>query len=206
MISRPHSSNSQASAPWYDNCLNDLEMMPSVSAGDRCRWRQEGDLSGEDCPMSNLKLGRIGVLAFALSLIGLVGFAAQKTAQIQPAVHSEHSEMMLTCAKACSDCQRACDSCSTHCARMSNEGQKEHLSSLMSCQDCATVCAAASQIVSRGGPFSNLICTACADACGRCAKECEKFPNDKHMKSCAEECHKCEKACQSMTKHMASSK
>jgi hypothetical protein len=172
--------------------------------------RQELSLEPGDKPssdrsfaMNTLKFGRIGAMACGLSLIALVGFA-QQLPQIQPGAHAEHSEMLQMCAKACADCQLSCDSCSTHCARMLNDGQKEHLASLMTCQDCADVCSAASQIVSRGGPFSNVICSACADACGRCAKECEKFPNDKHMKTCAEECRKCEKSCQGMVKHVAS--
>jgi hypothetical protein len=154
--------------------------------------------------MNTLKFGRVGAAALVFSLIGFASLAAQQAPQIQPAAHSEHHEMMDSCAKACSDCQRACDSCSTHCARLVNEGKKEHLASLMTCQDCAAICSTASQIVSRGGPFSTVICTAGTDACGRCAKECEKFPGDKHMKMCSEECRKCEKACQSMVKSMAS--
>jgi len=51
-----------------------------------------------------------------------------------------------------------------------------------------------------------LICEPCAEACSRCGKECEKFPNDQHMKRCAEECRKCEKACRDMVKHMAEPK
>lgn len=115
----------------------------------------------------------------------------------------EHEGMMLACAKACSDCQRACDSCATHCADMLAEGKKDHKVTLATCRDCASVCAAASQIVARGGPFSVTICTACAEACAKCAKECEKFPDNKHMKMCAEECRKCEKSCTDMIKHMA---
>ena len=39
-------------------------------------------------------------------------------------------------------------------------------------------------------------------ACDRCAKECEKFPQDQHMAACAEECRKCEKACKAMLPHV----
>jgi hypothetical protein len=86
---------------------------------------------------------------------------------------------------------------------MLQEGKKAHLTTLATCQDCATVCAAAAQIVSRNGPFSNAICTACADTCAGCAKECEKFPEDTHMKACAQECRKCEQACRQMLKTTA---
>jgi len=114
---------------------------------------------------------------------------------------SHHMQAFDQCAKECSDCQRACDSCAHHCAHMIASGKKEHLSSLQTCQDCATHCSAAACIMSRKGPFSDLICTACAEACARCGKECEKFPDDQHMKACAEECRKCEKACREMLKH-----
>ena len=115
----------------------------------------------------------------------------------------DHHEMMQACAKACSDCQRMCDMCGTHCALKVRDGEKAHLTTLQTCQDCATICAAASQIVARSGPFSDSICKSCAEACDRCAKACEKFPDDKHMKACTEECRKCEKACRDMLKHMA---
>jgi hypothetical protein len=111
---------------------------------------------------------------------------------------------MQACAKACSDCQRACDTCTTYCAHLMAEGKKEYLTTLMSCQDCAAVCAAAAQIVSRGGPHSVLICECCAKACDQCGTACEKFSDDKQMKSCAEECRRCEKACRAMIKHMGS--
>ena len=85
-------------------------------------------------------------------------------------------------------------------------GTKEHMTTLATCQDCADFCAAASQIVSRGGPFAAEICKACAEACAMCAKECEKFPDDEHMKMCAVECRKCEKACREMVGHAGHAK
>jgi hypothetical protein len=117
------------------------------------------------------------------------------------AKHKMHGEHLLACAKACSDCQRECDACASHCAHKTAEGMKEHLKTLMTCQDCADFCAAAAQIVARGGPFAMLICQPCAEACAACGKECEKFPDDEHMKRCAAECRKCEKACRDMLQH-----
>ncbi len=123
---------------------------------------------------------------------------SQQQADETGAGHKEHDPMMAACAKACSDCQRACDMCSTHCSHLLAAGKKEHALMLATCQDCADTCVAAAQIVARGGPFAGLICGACADACSRCAKECEKFPNDAQIKMCAAECRKCEKACREM--------
>lgn len=150
--------------------------------------------------MNTMKSGA-GVTTVALVVLSLCGFAQQGQTQEKKADHMEHNEMMQACAKACSDCQRACDMCSTHCSHMLGEGKKEHSVTLATCQDCSTVCSGASQIVARGGPFSGIICAACVDACAKCATQCEKFPDDKHMKMCAEECRKCEKACRDMLKH-----
>jgi hypothetical protein len=158
--------------------------------------------------MTLMKFGGFSLALFAITFLALGGFATEaqtqeKCAPSDKAAATGHPHTHVTglaCAAACSDCQRSCDGCATHCAHLLFEGQKAHFATLATCQDCATVCAAASQIVARGGPFSHVICTACADACERCAKECEKFPGDMHMKACAQECRKCEKACREMLK------
>jgi len=140
----------------------------------------------------------------ALAIFGLMAFAQQGQTQEKAVNPMKHAAIMQECAKACSDCQRACDLCASHCAKMLQEGKKEHLATLATCRDCATVCAAAAQIVARGGPFAALICEACVKACDQCATACEAFPDDEHMKACAEECRRCEKACQEMLKHISS--
>ncbi len=151
--------------------------------------------------MSILKLGSICSMAFMLIVFQVLAIAQQSTTS-ETSDHKQHSETMRECARACSDCQRACDCCATHCGRLASEGEKDHLTTLVTCQDCASVCTAGTQIVARGGPFSALICQSCADACARCGKECEKFAGDQHMKMCADECRKCEKACREMAIEM----
>jgi hypothetical protein len=146
------------------------------------------------------QLGFASGVVTALFVV-LVGPALAQNPAAAPASGHEHHEMFLNCAKACGDCERMCDSCAAHCAAMLAEGKKEHIVTLKSCQDCADVCVAAAKITARGGPLSATICQACADACDQCAKNCEKFSDDKHMKACAEECRKCEKACKEMIKH-----
>jgi len=149
----------------------------------------------------------VAVAALGLGTMSLLAYGQQEgnrrenTARQQPAAHAEHSTMLQSCAKACGDCQRQCDACSTHCAHQLHAGKAEHAKTLFACQDCADVCAAAAQIVARGGPFSATICKACADACAQCAKECDAFPDDEHMKRCADECRTCEKACREMLGH-----
>jgi hypothetical protein len=147
--------------------------------------------------MNRRQFAATGLATVALGAVSKHASAQQQT-DGSGSGHNEHDQMMATCAKACSDCQRACDMCSTHCSHLLASGKKEHIVTLATCQDCADTCATAAQIVSRGGPFAGLICAACADACSRCGKECEKFPNDEHMKMCAAECRKCEKACREM--------
>ena len=160
--------------------------------------------------MTVLRFCGLTATSFVLTFVYLDGFPAagqskdQATAvQTKKSDHHDHKKMFQECAKACSDCQRACDSCNIHCLHQLRAGKQEHLPSLLTCQDCATICASASEIVARGGPFSKAICEACVVACDQCAKECEKFPDDEHMKECAQECRKCEKACREMLKHFA---
>lgn len=142
---------------------------------------------------------------FAATGFSALAFAAfegsafgQGSAQKQdPHAHHGHGGDEK-CAKACSDCQRECDSCSSHCAKMLEDGKREHAQTLATCRDCADVCAAAAQIVSRRGPFAKAICKACAEVCAGCAEACEKLSQDDHMKRCAQECRRCEKACREM--------
>lgn len=139
-------------------------------------------------------LSAVGIAAFEGALGGSRALAADDRSK-----HKAYDD----CAKACSDCQRECDSCAAHCADLLAKGEKDHATTLATCQDCADVCAAAARIMARGGPYSGKICDACAAVCALCGKECEKFPDDEHMKKCAEECRKCEKACREMLKHAA---
>lgn len=149
------------------------------------------------------EFGVVGLSAVALAALEGASFAQQDRKKESGGSHHQdpYSKMLRECARACSDCQRECDSCATHCANLLAKGRKEHLGTLATCRDCADFCSAAAEIVARGGPFASLICQSCAEACARCAKECEKFPDDEHMQACAKECRKCEKACREMVKH-----
>lgn len=137
----------------------------------------------------------------AAALLALRAAASAEEVGKTPAAGHAHDEAFDVCAKACSDCQRACDSCAAHCAHRVGDGMKLHMTTLQTCLDCADVCGMSSHLVSRRGPFMHLVCSSCAEACTRCAQECEKFPDDRHMKACAEECRRCEKACREMVKH-----
>ena len=159
--------------------------------------------------MGRREFGMAGASALALAALGTSSFAQNEQEKqkehgqrAKHNGHAVHDELYQDCAEACSECQRACDMCATHCAHLLQAGKKEHFKTLATCLDCADVCAAASQITARGGPFAVLICKSCADACAKCAKQCEKFPDDKHMQECAEECRDCEKACREMVKQV----
>lgn len=143
------------------------------------------------------------VCSAACLLVACIAFDGRSTGYAQKPAHDGHHAHYDKCAKECNDCQRACDSCATHCAMLLAQGKKEHLHTLQTCQDCSSYCIAAATIVARRGPFSDIICKSCEEACARCAKACEKHPDDPHMKQCAEACRKCEKACREMVRHIA---
>ena len=152
--------------------------------------------------MGRREFGLAGISAAALLAFQATGLAQGKKKKKGDATAEGHHDAAHACAAACGACQRSCDSCAAHCGHLLAAGEKDHLETLQSCQNCAAICAAAAQIVSRGGPYTDLICVACAEACLRCAKLCEKFPDDEHMKRCAEECRKCEKECREMLKYV----
>ena len=112
--------------------------------------------------------------------------------------HEAHHAHFVACAKACAECMRECESCAHHCAHLLAGGKKEHLKTLGTCEDCSEFCDAAAKVTSRHGPMSVLSCEACAKACDACGTECEKFPDDEHMKRCAKACRDCSKACREM--------
>jgi hypothetical protein len=78
---------------------------------------------------------------------------------------------------------------------------KDHLRSQKLCADCADICTAAAQIVARHGLLSAVISDACLKACELCAQECEKFPDNAHMKACAKSCRDCVQTCREVTEH-----
>lgn len=150
--------------------------------------------------MSSLRwLSGLSVLAIALGA-GNARAADEKKDDDQHAAHFQ------ACAKECAECMRECQSCARHCADMIVEGKKDHMTALGHCVDCADFCAAAAKIVARRGPLAAAICESCAKACDACAGECEKFPDDEHMKRCAHECRTCAKACRAMLENSRTNK
>ena len=133
----------------------------------------------------------------AAVLILLAGLPALRT-RADDKGHEAHAAHFDHCAKACTECMRECESCARHCVHLVADGKKDHLKTVGTCSDCAEFCAAAAKITSHQGPMAVLVCEACAKACDSCGKECEKFPEDEHMKRCAKACRECAKACREM--------
>jgi hypothetical protein len=139
----------------------------------------------------------VALLAVAMAVVGGQSIRADDKAKDQA-----HQTYYMECAKACTMCLRECESCAHHCAHLLTEGKKEHLRTLGTCADCAEFCGSAAKITSRHGPMTVSICEACAKACDLCGTECEKSPDDEHMKQCAQACRKCERACREMVQHL----
>jgi hypothetical protein len=139
-------------------------------------------------------------LAIALLVLGGPSAGEEKRPREEKkgGLFLKHGAHFQHCAKACADCMRECDSCARHCGMLAAEGKKAHLHSAAICLDCAEICAAAARSTSRHGPLSDTICEGCAKACDRCAANCDKFPDDLHMKQCAKACRDCAKACRDM--------
>jgi hypothetical protein len=145
-------------------------------------------------------LGIVAVLAVGLAVGGGRNVVADDKAKDQ-----EHHGHYVECAKACTMCMRECETCAHHCAHLLADGKKEHLKTLGTCADCAEFCGSAAKITSRHGPMAVSSCEACAKACDTCGTECEKHPDDEHMKRCAKACRDCAKACREMVQHLGGS-
>jgi hypothetical protein len=141
--------------------------------------------------------GRIRSIVLGAVLILLADLPALRT-RADDKGHEAHAAHFDHCAKACTECMRECESCARHCVRLVADGKRDHLKTVGTCSDCAELCAAAAKITSHQGPMAVLVCEACAKACDSCGTECEKFPEDEHMKRCATACRECATACREM--------
>lgn len=140
-------------------------------------------------------LGVLGVTAAGLAVLpGSEARAAEDTG---------HYDMLMKCAKTCSDCQINCDMCFHHCADLLAKGNKEHAATLHLCVDCAECCTTAAKLVARHSPLAAAACECCAKCNDECATACEKVKDDKHMADCAKSCRECAKSCREMVKHLA---
>lgn len=147
-------------------------------------------------------IGRIKATVLGAAALALLASGSALATRVDDKSHEAHAAHFAQCAKACTECMRECESCANHCAHLIAGGKKEHLKTLGTCSDCSEFCAAAAKITSHHGPMAGLSCEACAKACDTCGTECEKFPDDAHMKRCAEACRDCAKACREMIEHV----
>jgi hypothetical protein len=141
-----------------------------------------------------------GMLALAVTAFALSAPLRAEEKGSKEAHHAHHSPEMEKCLKACAACARECESCFDHCAMLTAQGRKEHLTTLRTCVDCGDLCAVSAKIISRNGALMVASCDGCAKACDACGDECEKYPDDAHMKACAKACRECARACRDMIK------
>ncbi len=146
-----------------------------------------------------------GLGGIAVGAIPMIGGSRLRAADdTAPKTEDKHAMHMQTFGKSISECAVVCASCSDHCASLAGGGAKEHMRSQKICADCADICTATAQVVARHGLLSAIIADACARACEMCALECEKFPNDAHMKACAKSCRDCLQTCHNLMAHVRS--
>src|SRR5262249_36238578 len=149
------------------------------------------------------KEGAMNRFIFLAASVAMVGGLAAFTASAGGGDgEHKHHEMFSKCAKACADCQRHCDWCFHHCAKLVENGKKEHAKSMNLCLDCGELCSTTARLTGRHSPLSGTVCDACAKACDVCAESCEKVSSDKHMAACAKSCRDCAKECREMIKHL----
>lgn len=106
------------------------------------------------------------------------------------------SQEMKQCIQNCLDCHSICLETVTHCLQKGGKhAEAGHIRLLL---DCAEICQTSANFMLRGSDLHRLICAACTEICDRCAKDCEKFGDDKQMKACAEACRRCSESCRRM--------
>lgn len=85
---------------------------------------------------------------------------------------------------------------SSYCLRAGGRhAEPDHIVLL---QDCAQMCAVAADFMLRGSDRSRRACEFCAEICLTCANDCDRFPDDQHMRVCAETCRRCMEACREL--------
>ena len=82
----------------------------------------------------------------------------------------------------------AINHCALECQASAETQSTELIDCASLCQDCADLCwICAATLMNRGPRFVPLIAQACADLADVCARECEKYPDDR-LQRCAIAC------------------
>lgn len=82
----------------------------------------------------------------------------------------------------------ALNQCALACQEAAEINSADLIECASLCRDCADLCwICAATLTNRGPRFVALIAQACADLADGCARECEKYPNDR-LQQCAIAC------------------
>ncbi len=106
------------------------------------------------------------------------------------------SPEMKKCIQECLTCHGICLETVTHCLDMGgSHAEAMHIRLLL---DCAEVCQTSANFMLRGSDLHPRLCAVCADVCEHCARDCERFTDDRVMQNCAEACRRCAQSCRQM--------
>ena len=109
------------------------------------------------------------------------------------------SSEMLICLKNCNEVHQLCEQMISHClAKGEMLSEFTHIRNL---RDAAEISSLASNFMLRESPMHFIVCMACAETCLVCAQSCERFHDDREMKSIAEACRACADSCEKMAMH-----
>lgn len=106
------------------------------------------------------------------------------------------STAMQSCIDNCSECSNTCLQMVNHCLGLGGRhAEQKHIQLLAV---CAEICRTSAAFMSLGSEHYQDTCRICADICEECARDCDRFGDDEHMRECAEVCRRCVESCQEM--------
>jgi len=144
--------------------------------------------------MSRFTMVVLAVVAVVL-LTGSLALGQNATAAQPKEGHAHHRDKTT---QALVNCLTECSLCMGHCAKLVENGQKEHLMTMKLCDECAAVCFITLKMTASRTAALAAQAEACAKVCDVCGAACEKQPNDEMMKQCAQACRDCAKVCREM--------
>ncbi|NBW75813.1 MAG: four-helix bundle copper-binding protein [Sphingomonadaceae bacterium] len=100
---------------------------------------------------------------------------------------------MKECIDLCTASHAMCLETASHVATSSRSPSPAPLLALLS--DCAEICQTTANSMLRRSALHTILCRACAEACDQCARECERWRDDRQLTLCAETCRRCAEAC-----------
>ncbi len=93
-----------------------------------------------------------------------------------------------------SQCIEACAQTMMYCLKTGGELAKHEL--IIDLLDCSEICRLAEGFFLRESEYGADILDICADICSDAGENCERYPNDKILKSCGIICRNCADACE----------